>query len=211
MPVTDGWINAFQMAIRERATRTVSTLDSPFAQKSAQTLNDLADYAGTLGREDPHLHALHLIGAHQGDSDSWAPGSQQASTLAGAGFGTEGITPSLLLGELIDKGIEDLADEFRRQQQRGEAGIAQARAEALEAVAEEKRDLIAERDQARADLDAERHARREADRQLDHLTQVLNSVRPPKPKPRKVKRTGAPTEAKALKPRRKGERTGAAA
>ncbi len=190
MPVNDSFIDSFQRQVRELGERTVSQLDSPFAQKSSETLNDLASYVGTLGKKDGHLEALALISSHLGcDSDYWQPGSLQAGLLAGAGFGTDGIASNVLLGELIAKGVEDLHDHSQRHRERAEAEIAQAKAEAVRGVEEETAQLIEDRDRARSDLDAERARNAELERDVDHLKRVLNATRIA-PKPRKVRRAG---------------------
>jgi hypothetical protein len=62
MTVTDGFLDALQRAIRERAALTLNTLDSPFSAKSAQTLKELADYVGAAVRR---THA-------------WAPGPRSS-------------------------------------------------------------------------------------------------------------------------------------
>ena len=186
----DSWMDSFQRKVRELAERTATTLDSPFAMKSSETLNDLASYVNTLGKRDGHLEALGLISSHLGtDSDRWEPGSQQASLLAGAGFGTEGIASNVLLGELIAKGVEDLHDHSQDHRQRSEAAAAAAKAEAIKAVEEETAQLTEERDRARGDLAGERARNAELERDVDHLKRVLNATRIA-PKPRKVRRAG---------------------
>jgi hypothetical protein len=172
---TDGWITSFQSVVQEHATRTISEIDSPFSRKSHDTLIDLASYAGTLGRSDPHLEALARISGSLGNSDTWTPGSQQSSTLAGAGFGAEGITPNLLLGELIDKGVEDLIEHSSGDRQRVEAEVAAAKKEAQDAVQAERLRLEQERDQALGDLDAERAAKESALRRLTHAVNILEA------------------------------------
>ncbi len=203
----DSWIGSFQRKVRELAERTVSTLDSPWAMKSSETLNDLASYVGMLGKGDGHLEALGLISSHLGtDSDYWEPGSQQASLLAGAGFGSDGIASNVLLGELIAKGVEDLHDHTQGDRQRSEAAIAQAKAEAVKAVEEETAQLIEDRDRARGELDAEKARNVELQRDLDHLKGVLNATT--RVAPGRVRRTG---DGKQTAKRPKAARPAAAA
>jgi hypothetical protein len=185
--------------IYEHGQRTVSQLDSPFALKSAETLNELAAYASTLGASDPRLTALALIGGALGHgTDEWTPGSQQGSALAGAGFGAEGVASDILLAELTCQGVADLIDYNSRARSEIGGQVALAKSEAAQEVAEERDKLARERDEALGDLDAERVARREADRQVEHLKTVLNAVAPTKK--RKVKpmqKNGKPATKKA--------------
>ncbi|MGH2973506.1 MAG: hypothetical protein ACRDLL_01365 [Solirubrobacterales bacterium] len=179
--------------MRERADLTRKTLgtayDSNFTAKAAQTLTDLADYVSRLGLDDPRLMALKLANAGQ---DAWVPGEHAGAVLASAGFNAEGVEPDVLLSEIVARSIEDLTQAHSDARAELAGGVNRAHAAALDEAAEEKGKLIQERDEARADLEAEREARRKSDKELAHLKQIVLALDPdnlePKPKKRRVKR-----------------------
>jgi hypothetical protein len=168
--VTDGWAHSIQNVLRDRADLTRNTLDSPFSQKSAQTLIDVADFISRVGLDDPRLLALRF--ACPG-SDIWIPGERAAAVLAGAGFGSEGVEPDDLLAEIVARSIEDLvaAHSEARNEQLAEAE--RARADALREAEAEKEQVAKERDEARTDLDAERAERRRLAVELKHVRGVV--------------------------------------
>jgi hypothetical protein len=191
--VSDGWRNNLQSAVYARAD-IARRLDSPFSDKSAETLIQLGNYIGTLGLENGLLGALSLISSSLGtNSDTWLPGEHQLTILTSAGYGTEGIAPELLLGDLIDRGVQDLVQRYSTERRSIPGEIAKARAEAFESVRRETLELAEARDQALGDLDQLRAEKQQVEKEREHALGLLRAI-----KPTKVRRKA--TNGKAKKP-----------